>query len=196
MLIIIKILLNLNKFIYKFNRNRFTFIKYCFNKRLVFIKLSTCSNTSNPLIKTYIRLCVVNCSVSIISHHTTSFCFSRISFHTRRFKSIYKHLSSRTIFYTFLIITYLSFFACTNRISYSNSCKSIFKFKLTFTYNFTCRIFNFKFYKIKTTINMLLISYKRCFIINNTIRHTRTLCFFSTLKKILTTFVKFSISFK
>ena len=70
-LIIIEVLLYLNKSIHFSIYESFTFLNLL-NKRKMFHKLASCSNTSNPFFKCNIRLGIINFCTSKTSHHISS----------------------------------------------------------------------------------------------------------------------------
>ena len=195
MLIIIEVLLNLNKLTNSSSIKRFAFIKYCFNKRFILLKLTTSSNTTNPFFKCDIRLSVINSSIMKTFHHTNSFFFSCFISHSRFAKSFNKIFSYSTVFFSSINTFNSNFFTCTNSIfnSYAFELSSKSKFN---SFSSTILIYFSKFSFIKTTRNMSNICCNIKIIIYNTIRNTRTLRFFCTFKKSLSIFIKFSITLK
>ena len=167
-LVIIEVLLNLNKFT-EFRTSKFFTCKNLVNKRFILIKLTSSSNTTNPFVKTYIRLSIINSCVAITIYKSFSLLLAKSTIN----KLLNKSLKS------FFILSY-SINNC-----YSNKFIKLLNFMSTI-----------KSSRSKRTRNNFPFSSETFSKISYTIRNTRTLNFFCSLKKCLTIFIKLAISFK
>ena len=142
-LVIIEILLYLNKSIHFTICKSFTFLNLL-NKRKMFHKLTSCSNTSNPFFKCNIRLSIINFCISKTSHHiSSSLLIILIRFLSTCLSSkvLTKFFNKNSIFTRAISFLILCFYGGSYSVNNSNSSETII---LSYITNSICNFFRIK----------------------------------------------------